>query len=68
MKAKAKNVLESLRGGEWLCGCGRKLYPVYDQDGKKVGVTHTPEDEDWHLEYFAGIHVERISDVVSLGG
>lgn len=34
-----------------MCGCGRVLYKVM-KDGKQIGVTHTPEDEDHHLEFW----------------
>lgn len=38
------------------CGCGRPLLAVY-ADGKRIGVTHESEDEDWHMEYFSGLRV-----------
>lgn len=35
-----------------LCGCGQLLYPVFDQDGKRIGVNHpTPEEDDFHLAW-----------------
>lgn len=40
------------------CGCGRPLYPALNEQGERIGVTHTPEDEDWHLEYFCSLRVE----------
>jgi len=63
MKIKPGELLEQLRGIEIadakLCACGKFLIPVYDKDGKRIGFTHAPEDEDWHCEFFAGLRVVR---------
>lgn len=60
MRQNARRLLESLRGGKWLCGCGRMLYPLYGKGGKKLGVTHKPEDADWHDGYFSAMRIEKI--------
>jgi hypothetical protein len=39
------------------CGCGKPLYPVLNENGERIGVTHTGEDEDYHFEYFSSIRV-----------
>lgn len=59
MKVNAKKLLESLRGSKEVCGCSRGLKPLYDETGKKIGVTHSPEDADWHDAYFAGLRICR---------
>lgn len=41
-----------------VCSCGRQLYACLNEHGKRIGVTHTPEDEDWHLEYWGGMRVD----------
>lgn len=35
------------------CGCGKPLFACYNEKGERTGVTHTVEDEDWHMEYFS---------------
>lgn len=35
-----------------MCSCGRVLLEVL-RDGKRVGVTHSPEDEEHHLRYWS---------------
>lgn len=40
-----------------ICGCGRPLEPCFNSNGEKIGVTHTAEDEDHHLEYFSGLRI-----------
>lgn len=40
------------------CGCGRPLYPALNEHGERIGVRHTPDDEDWHWEYFCSLRVE----------
>lgn len=42
-----------------LCSCGRPLVPCYDSKGKKIGVTHTPEDADWHREFWSAEATEE---------
>lgn len=39
--------------GAVICSCGRPLIPCFNKDGKRIGVTHTSEDEDWHLEFWS---------------
>lgn len=39
-----------------MCGCGRFLVPVL-RDGRQIGVTHTEEDDEHHVAYFAGMTV-----------
>jgi len=47
--------------GAVMCSCGQPLIPCFDKDGKRIGVTHTTEDEDIHLEYWSTEKVmERI--------
>ena len=42
-----------------ICACGAPLYPVLDDKGNRVGVTHeTVEDDDYHFKFFAGLRVE----------
>ena len=58
MKQNAQNLLESLRGGKWICGCGKVLSPLFNAEGKRIGVTHkSVEDDDWHNAYFSGIRI-----------
>jgi len=40
-----------------VCSCGRLLYPCFDEKGKRIGVTHTPEDDEFHCEYWAGARI-----------
>lgn len=35
-----------------LCQCGKPFIAVI-KNGKQISVTHTPEDEDWHIQYFS---------------
>lgn len=47
-----------------VCGCGKSLYPVYS-DGKIIGVTHTPEDEDHHLSFWSiDETAERMNNII----
>jgi len=47
--------------GAVMCSCGQPLIPCFNKDGKRIGVTHTTEDEDIHLEYWSTEKVmERI--------
>lgn len=43
-----------------LCGCGKPLIPVL-HEGRRIGVTHTSEDDDHHLAYFAELSVSTDS-------
>lgn len=44
-----------------ICACGAPLYPVLDKNGKRIGVTHeTLEDEDYHFQFFASLHIRTI--------
>jgi len=44
-----------------ICSCGRPLMPLLNKDGKRIGVTHTWEDDDWHWQYWSTEKVmERI--------
>ena len=36
-----------------LCSCGKYLIPCINKDGKRIGVTHTIEDEEWHLDFWS---------------
>ncbi len=36
-----------------VCSCGRVLYPCFDENKKRIGVTHTIEDDDHHMEYWS---------------
>jgi len=45
--AKQKNKDKSM-----MCSCGRPLMPCYDINGKRIGVTHTSDDDIWHVEYW----------------
>ena len=36
-----------------MCDCGRPLLPCYDAKGKRIGVTHSSEDEEYHLVYWS---------------
>lgn len=62
MKRKTEEVLSELRGTKTTCGCGRPLVPCLDENGKQIGVTHTWEDDDWHMEYFSGLRIRRIEE------
>jgi len=35
-----------------ICDCEKPLLPVYE-NGKRTGVTHSMEDEDYHLKYWS---------------
>lgn len=35
-----------------VCGCGKVLFVQHDVAGKRIGVTHTPEDDDYHMDYW----------------
>ena len=35
-----------------ICSCGRILYIKYDDSGKRIGTTHTPEDDEYHHTYW----------------
>ncbi len=75
MRQKTEEVLEELRGTEKICGCGKPLIQeiyhgpdviaedgfVYWTEGKGY-VTHTIEDDDWHMEFFSGIRIERMEE------
>jgi len=42
-----------------ICSCGAPLYPVINEDGKRIGVTHeTIDDDDNHFKFFAGLRVD----------
>lgn len=49
-----------------ICSCGKILYPVI-KDGKQIGVTHLPDDEDWHNEFFGSYQVMLLSDQEAQG-
>jgi len=36
-----------------ICDCGKPLILFLDENGYRRGVTHTPEDEDWHMKYWS---------------
>ncbi|WP_353166720.1 hypothetical protein [Empedobacter brevis] len=36
-----------------ICGCGKPLYAVFNENGKRIGVTHQSEDEDYHFKYYS---------------
>jgi hypothetical protein len=37
-----------------ICGCGKPLIPLCDENKKVIGVTHdTYENEDWHIKYYS---------------
>lgn len=44
------------------CGCGRQLLVFRDGDGKRIGVTHTQEDENHHLAFWSprGLTEEQV--------
>ncbi len=60
MRKDPAEVLEELRGTGTTCDCGRPLIPALDEFGKVIGVSHSPEDDDWHIEYFSGIRIARV--------
>lgn len=37
------------------CQCGKPLYPVYNSIGKRIGVNHTSDDEDYHNNFFSNM-------------
>lgn len=39
-----------------VCACGKFLMSVI-KDGRQIGVTHAPEDEDCHNEFFGSYQV-----------
>ncbi|WP_312698188.1 hypothetical protein [Sphingobacterium mizutaii] len=44
------------------CSCGRMLIPIYDKNGKRIGVTHeTIEDEDYHLNFWTAESIAKRS-------
>lgn len=46
-----------------ICGCGRPLLVVRNAEGKRIGVTHTLEDENHHLAFWsprAGLTEEQV--------
>lgn len=43
-----------------VCPCGRPLYPSLDAVGRRIGVTHTAEDELPCNEFFASLRISRI--------
>jgi len=56
-----KNENKLLKQPAVMCSCGRELIPCFNVDGKRIGVTHTPEDEDWHFDFWSTEKViERI--------
>lgn len=63
----AEEALTWARGGEMICSCGRALLPIYDDDGNRLGVTHTPEDEDHHLGLWSGLFVDLVEQAPPLG-
>lgn len=38
-----------------ICQCGKPLFPVYNSEGRRIGVSHNSEDEDYHNEYFSNL-------------
>lgn len=36
-----------------VCSCGKPLVAKLDNKGKRIGVTHTANDEDWHYKYWS---------------
>lgn len=59
MERDPGELLDELRGMETTCGCGRPLIPHLNVRGEQIGVTHTPEDDEWHAAYFGSIQVRR---------
>ena len=58
-KEDAEVVLKLARGTVGMCGCGRPLIPSYDENGKRLGVTHeSSEDEDWHMGFWGGFRAD----------
>ena len=41
-----------------ICACGLPLTPVFDENGKRIGVTHTYGPPGHHEEFFSGMRVE----------
>ncbi len=56
-----KKLLDKLRGCDKICGCGKELIPVM-KDGKRIGVTHSMEDDEHHMNFWAGLRVEIEDD------
>lgn len=42
-----------------MCSCGRPLIPCFNKDGKRIGVTHTAEDGEWHLGFWSTENVMK---------
>ena len=57
-----QKLLDALRGDGKTCYCGRPLLPVFDKLGKRIGVTHTPEDEDYCFGLLTELRVEIPDD------
>lgn len=46
-----------------ICVCGAPLYPVLNDDGERIGVTHeTIEDDDYHFQFLASLRIGIIRD------
>ena len=44
-----------------ICACGAPLYPVLNENGERIGVTHeTLEDDDYHFQFFASLRIRPI--------
>ena len=55
---KPEELLKLLRGDGVTCSCGKPLSPVFNAQGKKIGVTHeNPEDDDWHCGYDSSLRI-----------
>lgn len=42
-----------------LCDCGKPLIAIFNHLGKKIGVTHLSDDEDFHLNYFSSQNINK---------
>ena len=49
-----------MRGKELdKCSCGRVLYECLTDEGARIGVTHTPEDEDYHMQFWSEAEIYK---------